>query len=175
MRQSELIAIFDSASAFVEALKGLQQAGLRQVRAYSPVGLPAIEPLLATRGSPVRFLTLAGAVAGGIAGLWMCVGSASIYSIIVGGKLPTALLPYYIIGFELTILLGGLAALASVIVLARLWPRTPTPDYDVRFGVDRFGISVKCTESQAVTAREIFRQAGAEEVRPAGPIEQDNG
>ena len=61
-------------------------------------------------------------------------------------------------------------------MLARLRPGRPAAEYDARFGVDRFGISVKCTESQAATAREIFRQAGAEEVRLTGDeIEQTNG
>jgi molybdopterin-containing oxidoreductase family membrane subunit len=124
-----------------------------------------IEHLLPRRGSPVRFVTLAMGIAGAAAAFWLCIGSALIYALMVGGKQPVSILPYCVIGFELAVLLGGASTLAAVLVLARLRPLPPAAPYDPRFGEDRFGICVSCPASQASTVTQLLQEAGAEEIR----------
>ena len=166
--QLTLISVYDSPQTFVAALKALKGADLRNLTVYSPVGISEVEHLLPQKGSPVRFIVLLAGIAGLISGYWLSIGSAWIYGIIVGGKPPTTLLPYTIIGFELTVLLGGLSALGAMLYLARMWPGHPTKEYDPLFNVDRFGISLTVPEDQVPRAREIFQQAGAERVELKG-------
>ncbi len=82
----------------------------------------------------------------------------------VGGKWPANWLPYCVIGFELTILLGGLATVAAIFALARLSPRSPREAYDPRVQVDKFAIAVHCDAEQLAAVDQLLRDAGAEEV-----------
>jgi len=158
------VSVFEDVESLVRALKRLREAGQREMKVYSPVGLRELEPYLPRRGSPVRFITLAAAVAGCAGGFWMCIGSAHLYDIIVGGKWPAAILPYCVVGFEATILIGGLTALAAILIFARLRPGRPQPGYDARFGEDQFGICVFCPEAQVQSVANLLKESGAREV-----------
>ena len=162
--QARVFSVFPEMASFVGALKRLRAEGLRDFAVYSPVALPELEHLLPRRGSPVRFVVLVAAIAGCIGGFWMCIGSALLYGLIVGGKQPAAILPYCVIGFELTVLLGGLTAIVAIIAFARLRPGRPTAAYDPRFGEDQFGIAVTCGPSESARVAALLRDAGAREV-----------
>jgi len=167
-RRARVVSVFTDLPSFVRALKSLQAAGQRDIAVYSPVGLTGLEPFLPTRSSPIRFLTLAGAIAGGIGGFWMCLGSAALYNQIVGAKLPHAVLPYCVVGFELTVLIGGLTALTAMLLLARLRPWRRPPDYDPRYGEDLFGLTVWCSPAEAANTVSLLRDGGAREVQEQG-------
>ena len=164
------VSVFEDVESLVRALKRLREAGQREMKVYSPVGLRELEPYLPRRGSPVRFITLAAAVAGCAGGFWMCIGSALLYGLIVGGKHPVSWLPYCIIGFEGAILVGGVTTFVAMLMLARLRPARAvrrlraTPAYDPRFGVDRYGVCVFCPPAQVATITALLWEAGAEEV-----------
>ena len=162
--RSRVESVFGDVQSFIDALKRLREAGLRDLETYSPVGLRGLQSLMPRRGSPVRFITLVAGFAGAALGFWMCIGSALLYSLVVGGKWPASYLPYCIIGFELTILLGGLTALFAMVALARLGPRPPEPEYDPRFQVDKFGITVFCPTDKLPSVDQLLRNAGAQEV-----------
>jgi hypothetical protein len=164
-------SVFDNVAAFKNGLMRLHESNLRDVTAYTPVGMPELEQYLPTAGSPIRFFVLIAAVVGCISGFWMCIGSAYLYNLIVGGKHPRTLLPYAVIGFELTILIGGLTAVVMIILFARLRPGHPIKTYDPRFNVDRFGITVYCSEEQLSQAQSILEDAGAEEVHEQSECE----
>lgn len=157
-------SVFADMASFVTALRGLRAAGMRDLSVHSPAGLLELEPLLPRRGSPVRFFALLAGLAGCLLAFWMCSGSALLYGLIVGGKWPASILPYCVIAFELTVLLGGLTALAAVLAFARLRPAPAQPPYDPRFGEDQFGITVYCAESELPSVARLLRQAGAREV-----------
>ncbi len=69
------------------------------------------------------------------------------------------------IAFELTILLGGLATVLGVLVLGRLPKLRPSPMYDPRFTLDRFGVAVACPPDKADAVKSLLTESGAEEVR----------
>jgi len=162
--RSRVVSIFGDVQPFTGALKRLREAGLRDLTTYSPAGIRGLQPLMPKQGSPVRFITLVAAFTGAALGFWMCIGSALLYGLIVGGKWPASWLPYCVIGFELMILVGGLTALAAVLAFARLGPRPPRGAYDPRFQVDKFGIIVYCATEQLAAVDQLLRGAGAEEV-----------
>jgi hypothetical protein len=165
MREARLLtSSFVEAPALLAALKRLQEAGQRELRLYTPVGLPEAEPYLPRRGSPIRFLVLVAGITGCALGFWLCIGSAQLYGLFVGGKPPASILPYCVIGFELTVLCGGLTAFLGVVVLSRLRPRALPAGYAPEFSEDRFGLVVTCAPSEADAVTRLLREAGAEEV-----------
>jgi hypothetical protein len=159
-----LVAVFPDINALRTALERLRDRKMKGFQVYSPASLLGLEHLLPTRGSAVRFLVILGAVIGATVGFWMSIGSALIYHMIVGGKIPASILPYCVLGFEFTVLFGGLTALIGVFALADLRPGRPSVGYDPRFGEDRFGIRLECTPEQAPALTALLREAGAEEV-----------
>jgi hypothetical protein len=162
---SQVISVFSDAATFVEALKRLKQAGQRELSVFSPVGLAELEHLLPRRDSPIRFIVLVAGALGLAGGFWMCIGSALLYDLVVGGKLPAAWLPYCIVGFEATVLAAGLTAIAAVVALGGLARWRPRVGYHPGFSQDRFGITVRCGEREAGEVASLLREAGAEEVR----------
>jgi len=84
---------------------------------------------------------------------------------ITGGKPVVSIPPFVVIAFELTILLTGLSTLIAVLILGRLPQTKPSPTYDPRFSVDRFGVAVACPPDKAETVGAMLSSAGAEEVR----------
>jgi len=163
--EMRVVSTFADAASLAQALARLKEAGRRDLRVYSPAGLPQLEPLLPRRSSPIRFIVLAAAITGCLLGFWMSIGSAWRYGLIVGGKHPTSILPYCVIGFECLVLIGGLTALGAVLWYARLRPGRVSVGYDPRFGEDRFGIVVECARGDAPSVVADLRAAGAEEVR----------
>jgi molybdopterin-containing oxidoreductase family membrane subunit len=73
--------------------------------------------------------------------------------------------PFIIIAFELTILLGGLASALAILILGQLPKLKPSPTYDPRFTLDRFGVAVACTPDKVDSVQSVLSAAGAEEVR----------
>jgi hypothetical protein len=77
---------------------------------------------------------------------------------------------FTIIGFELMVLLGGLATAASIVVMGHLellrrrMPASPAFRQYGRFSNDRFGVVVRCTESDAPVVEKLMREHSAEEV-----------
>jgi hypothetical protein len=159
-----LTSIFPDAESLRRALARLDAAGLRGSDAYSPVGLPELEQHFPRRGSPLRFFMLAAAIVGGALGLTMCIGSAEVYGLILGGKHPATLLPYCVLWFELTVLFGGITGFTAIVSLANLRPDSSLPGYDPRFNEDRFGLHVECATDRAEEVTRLLRESGAEEV-----------
>jgi hypothetical protein len=159
-----LVSVFSDPRGMAEGLRRVKELGLREVEVYSPAGLPELGPLLPRQGSPIRFLVLLAGIAGAILGFWVCIGSALLYGLIVGAKFPVSVLPYCVIGFELTVLIGGLTAFFAVLFAARLFPRRLPLAYDPRFGEDKFGLAVVCAPARFGEIAGLLRAAGAEEV-----------
>ena len=85
--------------------------------------------------------------------------------LLVGGKPIVSLPPFVVIGFETTILLGALSTVLGMFLNARLPRLGRSPGYDPRFSSDKIGIVAFGGPAQLDGAREVLRDAGAEEVK----------
>ena len=86
----------------------------------------------------------------------------------MGGKPVVAVTPFIVIGFELTILFTAIHVLAGLAILGIIDSyRFPIPkackEYP-RFQRDRFGVVVRCNESQLSEFETVMKNRGAEEV-----------
>lgn len=157
-------AIFGSFTDFERALRSLMESGQRRYEAFGPIDLKDVEDLMPRRGSSVQVFATAGAFIGLVLFFLMCVAASLLYGQVVGGKPPVSKAPFIIVSYEGTILLGAMAAFIATIVLARLRPRKPAPDYDPRFSGADFGIDVYSDPDERNQVVELLREAGAVEI-----------
>jgi len=167
MAIANVLGVFAHVDTTVDAIRQLRAKGFSQLTVYTPVPVEEIEeevervrPL-----SKVRLFTLIGGLTGTATGFFLSIWSSLVWSLVTGSKDPVSYPPFVIIAFELTILLGGLSTALAVLLLGRLPRLTPSPTYDPRFTLDRFGVAVACPDAQADVVKSLLSSAGAEEVR----------
>ena len=161
-----VLGVYSHIDTLVYCLKTLKEKGFRNIRVFSPVPSHEIEEIIGEPESPVRFFTLVGALLGGASGVAFTTITASDWPIQVSAKPVVCILPFMVIIFELTILIGALATLIGLLFNSLLRRRAPVTMYDPRFSDDKFGLMVVCQDEEAVnTAREIMLSGGAEEVK----------
>jgi hypothetical protein len=91
--------------------------------------------------------------------MWMSLD----YPVVVGGKPIPSVIPYIVIMFELTILLGALATVTGLVVHAVKNRRAAA--YDPQFTDDQIGVFVPCGAERRTAIQQLFQKSGAEEVR----------
>ena len=167
MPTASVLGIFAHVDTTLQAIRDLRAEGFSDLTVYTPVPVEEIEeevekvrPL-----SKVRLFTVVGGLTGTTTAFFLTIWSSLKWSLVTGGKDPVSIPPFIIIAFELTILFGGLATLLAILVLGRLPRLRPSPTYDPRFTVDRFGVAVTCPMDRAESVKSLLSAAGAEEVR----------
>lgn len=167
MATASVLGIFAHVDTTLQAIRDLRAKGFSDLTVYTPVPVEEIEeevekvrPL-----SKVRLFTVVGGLTGTTTAFFLTIWSSLKWSLVTGGKDPVSIPPFIIIVFELTILFGGLATLLAILVLGRLPRLRPSPTYDPRFTVDRFGVAVACPADKAESVKSLLSAAGAEEVR----------
>jgi hypothetical protein len=85
------------------------------------------------------------------------------WPIVVGGKPIGSVIPYVVIAFELTILLGAGATILGL--LYHSWRTRQRGAYDGSCTDDRIGIFVSCPVERRSTVEDLLNASGAEEVR----------
>lgn len=165
------IAEFDDASAITEATRALHAHGYRELDAFVPRPVEALEELIVPTRSSLPRTVLIASVIGAITGLgvqWFC--NAWDYPLNVGGR-PAFSLPAFIpITFESTVLFGAVTAFFAVLKRMGL-PRLYHPLFEVpgfeRASIDRFWLLVAEQDPQfePVALESTLREHGALEVR----------
>ena len=160
-----LVAVFASSRPMIFALQQLLSAGFQRVDVVTPMKIPQVLAILGYRPSPVRLMTLCGAILGCLGGFGLAIYAAELNGIIVGGKHPLSLVPYCVIGFEGTVLIGSLFNLGGLLRYARLWPGKHEPQqHDGRLGRDKMAIILAVPPSESARAASLLTGAHAEEV-----------
>jgi len=167
MTTTSVLGVFAHVDTTLQAIRDLRAKGFSDLTVYTPIPVEEIEhevekvrPL-----SKVRLFTLVGALTGTATGFFLTIWSSLKWELVTGGKAPVSIPPFVIIAFELTILLGGLASGLAILVLGQLPRLKPSPTYDPRFTLDRFGVAVACAPDKVESVQSLLSTAGAEEVR----------
>ncbi|MDP9172040.1 MAG: DUF3341 domain-containing protein [Acidobacteriota bacterium] len=144
-----LMAEFDTPGELVAAARRTREAGFRKFDAYTPYPIHELDDAMDLHDNRVSLATLIGGILGGIGGFSLCAWvSAVALPLNIGGR-PLLSVPMFIpITFECTILIGGLTAAISMILMNGL----PLPYHPV-FNVERFAAASKskfflCIESE---------------------------
>jgi len=157
-----IMGIFSSERRAASAIDGLRETPWTIERVHSPIPSHAIEHALELPKSRVGWFTLAGGIVGFFTGFLLAAFTSLRWSLIVSGKPVVALVPFFIVGFEFTILFAVLGNVLGLISQARL-PRFDTqPGYDERFSGSHFGVLARCSAAEQDELTRFFEENGAE-------------
>lgn len=159
-----VVGVFTYLDDLLEGIKRAQQEKL-DYRVYSPVPHHDIEEVTFPEKSPIRFITFAGAVSGLIGGFALAMLTARDYPIRVSAKLVDAIPSFIVVGFECTILFGGVATFMALAFFCRLPDLLRKIGFDPRFTQDKFGLVIGCTSSEVDDIVSGLREIGADEVQ----------
>ncbi|HEX5386305.1 MAG TPA: DUF3341 domain-containing protein [Gemmatimonadales bacterium] len=161
-----VLASFDHIDAAIDAIHALRAQGHRRLTVYSASPNHELEEALEAPVSSVRLFTLFGGLAGLTGGFGMTIWMNMDWPTLVGGKAVAAVPAFVAIGFELTVLIGSLATILGVLLLVLAQGQRGVL-YDERFSDDRVGVFVAADAAHARPIEQLFRNAGAVEVRHA--------
>jgi molybdopterin-containing oxidoreductase family membrane subunit len=157
--------VFDKHDALVEAVREARREGLEIRDVYTPVPSHEILDIVKPKRSPVRFVTFAGGIIGLVSGIALAEWSSLEWNLVVGGKPVTSLVPFMVVGFELTILLGGVATLLALLLFSGLpMRRFPTRGFRPEFTKDRYGLWLAPASGQRQEALSLLEDGGAVQV-----------
>jgi len=159
-----LLAVFDQPMSTAEAAQRLKGRGYTDLEIYSPAAFRELEEVIDEKPSRVRLFTLIGGLTGVVTGYAMTIWMANDWPVMLGGKPFSSIPPYTIIGFELTILFGGLLTALGLFVVGGLPSMRLDSHYDARFSAEDFGVSVRCRDRDVSEIDALLRSHGATEV-----------
>lgn len=147
-----LMAEFVSPEAVVAAAHRTYQAGYRKIDAYSPFPIEELSEAIGFHNNGVAPICLTGGLLGCIGGFMLQWWINTInYPVNIGGRPYNSWPSFIIVTFEMTILFGGLSAVAGMLMLNGL-PQPYHPVFNVpQFsGVtrDRFFVLIFSTDPQ---------------------------
>ncbi len=157
-----IMGVFASENGTADAIDRLRETPWTIERVHSPIPSHAIEASLELPKSRVGWFTLAGGIIGFFTGFLLAAFTATRWSLIVSGKPVVALVPFFIVGFEFTILFAVFGNVLGLISQARLPRFKSVSGYDERFSGDRFGILARCAGHDKDRLTQFFEENGAE-------------
>jgi len=160
-----LVGVFELPDDTAMAIRKLRGRGFEQIESYSPSPFEQIDEAMDERPSKVRAFTLIGGLTGVVTGFLMQIWMSWEWPIKVAGKAYASIPPYVIIGFELTILFGGVLTLIGLLIVGRLYPfRRLDAAYSPRFSAEEFGVAVTVGDRDVAEVDALLRSLSAKEV-----------
>jgi len=158
-----VMGLFDDEHKTVDALGGLAaDPGWDVHKVHSPIPSQKIAAALNLKKSPIGYFTLAGGIFGFVAGFVLAMFTAGQWNLIVGGKPVIALVPFFIVGFEFTILFAVLGNVAGLILAMQLPAYSGLEQYDERCSGEHYGIVAACVPGEEKRLSEFFKEQGGE-------------
>jgi len=157
----KVMGLFEKEADAVSAIADLRALGWGVERVHSPVPSEKIIKALGLRKSRVGWFTLAGGIIGFFTGFLLAAFTATRWSLIVSGKPVVALVPFFIVGFEFTILFAVFGNVIGLITQAGLPRSNYSQHYDPECSGDRFGILATCSHAESGELEAFFMERGA--------------
>jgi hypothetical protein len=165
---TQLTALFADDSRAAKAISTLRDTGWPVADVRGPIPSEAISKALGVKKSMVGWFTLLGGVIGFFLGYFLAVFTATRWDLMVSGKPVLSYVPFFIVGFEFTILFAVFGNVLGLILLARLPAYRDLPHRVTRCSSDRFGVVVDCDPGKENELRAILTQLGAEAPEESG-------
>lgn len=161
-QNTRITALFEDDSLAAGAIRAIQNAGWRISDVHGPIPSHEISGALGIKKSGVGWFTLCGGVIGFFLGYFLAMFTSLRWGLIVSGKPVLSYIPFFIVGFEFTILFAVLGNVLGLILLIRLPAYRDLPHIAPACSADRFGVVVDCGESDKDEARRFLTNLGAE-------------
>lgn len=133
-------------------------------RVYSPFASHDIDHAAHTARSPIRMVSLTGAVSGLIFGFGLAILCSMDWPMRVSAKDVVSVPGFVVIGYECTILFGAIFTLLALLHFCRIPDILRKIGYDPRFTRDKFGVVVSAPSESVDNVQKFLLEAGAEEV-----------
>ncbi len=160
--ETRIMGLFKDEGRAAQVILELPAAGFRFLRAHSPIPSHRILEAVKLKKSRVGWFTLAGGIIGFFAGFALAIFTAVQWNLIVSGKPIVALIPFFIVGFEFTILFSVFGNVIGLLVCARLPDVRGLETYDPRCSGEHFGVLAACEAGREGDLRGFFQKKGAE-------------
>jgi molybdopterin-containing oxidoreductase family membrane subunit len=161
--QKYVMGLFNDETAAVSAINAMEGLPWRLTRVHSPIPSEPLSAALKLKKSWVGYFTLAGGILGFFSGFLLAAFTAARWGLIVGGKPVVALVPFFIVGFEFTVLFAVLGNVIGMLTQSRLpaWGKQNV-HYDERLSGAYYGILASCDPSEQTALIRFFRKNGGE-------------
>jgi hypothetical protein len=160
--EKQVIGLFQDESLAAAAVEALAGTPWRLKEVHSPFPSEAVMKALKVKKSRVGYFTLAGGITGFLTGMGLAIYTSLQWSLIVSGKPVVSLIPYFIVGFEFTVLFAVFGNVLGLLVETFLPEFQSVKTYDPRCSGELFGILASCTEGQQEALAAFFKEKGGE-------------
>ena len=157
-----VIGLFTDESRAAAAAARLGESPWQLQKVFSPIPSHQLTAALKLKESPAGYFTLCGGIIGFICGFVLAIFTATRWSLIAGGKPILALIPFFIVGFECTILFAVIGNVIGMLALTGLPRYNNLKYYDPRCSGSHFGILASCNADGLEGLTGFFQQQGAE-------------
>ena len=157
-----IMGLFKNEDQVVSTLAALKESVYKFERVHSPIPSHKIMAALDLKKSKVGWFTLVGGILGLISGFALAIFCAVQWNLIVSGKPVISLIPFFIVGFEFTILFAVFSNVFGLLTQARLPNYKGMANYDPRCSGEHFGVLAACEPTQQDGLKDFFQQNGGE-------------
>ena len=157
-----IMGLFKNEDQVVSTLAALKETAYQFQRVHSPIPNHKIMAALDLKKSKVGWFTLAGGIFGFFSGFALAIFCSIQWNLIVGGKPIISLIPFFIVGFEFTILFAVFGNIIGLLTQTRLPSFKGMTHYDPRCSGENFGVLATCEPMQQDGLKEFFQQNGGE-------------
>ncbi len=154
-----LFADEDKAASTIEDIKKSPWT-LRKV--HTPIPSHKVLDAMDMKKSKVGYFTLAGGILGFCCGLALAIFTSTRWDLIVQGKPIVSLVPFFIVGFEFTILFSVFGNVIGLLTQAKLPEFGWSKHYDGRCSGSHFGVVASCEPGQEGELSAFFKKKGGE-------------
>jgi molybdopterin-containing oxidoreductase family membrane subunit len=157
-----VMGLFKDDGTAARAILDLEGTGFAFRRAHSPVPSHTILEVLKLKKGRVGWFTLAGGILGFFSGFALAIFTSTRWDLIVSGKPIISLIPFFIVGFEFTILFSVFGNVIGLLVCSRLPDYRGLETYDPRCSGEHFGVLAACNAGREGELMDFFRKQGGE-------------
>ncbi len=161
-RKRHIMGLFTSEDKVVSAINALKESSYEFIRVNTPIPSHKIMDALKLKNSRVGWFTLCGGILGFLGGFALAIFTATRWNLIVSGKPIIAIIPFIVVGFEVTILGSVFGNVIGLLTQTRLPSFRWLKDYDPRCSGEHFGVLAACDAMQEDGLKDFFQQHGAE-------------
>jgi hypothetical protein len=161
-KRIEMMGIFSKEEQVAAVVRGLREGAYTLERVHSPFPSHVIAEALDLPRSKVGWFTLAGGITGFFTGFFLAAFTATRWGIMVSGKPVLSWIPFFIVGFEFTILFAVFGNVLGLISQARLPRFGLDKKYDPRFSGHKFGVLASCEARRKDDLYRLLEDRGAE-------------
>jgi molybdopterin-containing oxidoreductase family membrane subunit len=160
--QAFVMGLFSDEDQAVSTIEDLKESTWKIHKVHMPIPNHKILDALKLKSSRVGYFTLAGGLIGFFAGLALAIFTATRWDLIVQGKPIVSLIPFFIVGFEFTILFSVFGNVIGLLTQAKLPEFNWEQYYDSRCSGSHIGIVASCEPANAGELSAFFKKKGAE-------------